>query len=142
MGTRASFFVGNPSDLPNRDWLGCIAWDGYPDGDCKGFVGATSAEDFIARVEALMSRRDDFCDPKQHSFPFPWRDDLYLTDYTYAYFDGRVQVTCYHSGWRDLTDDMSEAWGDDEDDELPDNVPAPEGRGSKGPDSILVFSIP
>lgn len=140
MGTRASFFIGNPSDTVNRDWLGCIAWDGYPSGDCKALAGATSPEDFIARVESICRTRDDYCDPTKHSFPFPWSDDLYLTDYTYAFFDGRVQVTCYHAGWRDMAEDMSDAWRDDAANELPSNVPAPEGRGPKGPDSIMIIS--
>lgn len=31
MGTHAQFFVGNPQDLEGREYLGSLAWDGYPD---------------------------------------------------------------------------------------------------------------
>lgn len=145
MGTRASFFIGNPSDVENRQWLGCLAFDAYPDGDVgKALVGASTPDQFIAGVERL-SAEDDFTDPLRHSFPFPWRDDLYLTDYTYAFFDGRVQVTCYNGGWRDLTPDLVareiDPWPDDRD-ELPSNVPAPSEDGPKGPDSIMIIGIP
>ena len=141
MGTRAQFFIGNPSDVSQRDWLGCVAWEGYPDGDCgKALLGVTSPEQFISAVERIAEERDDFTDPNKHSFPFPWDDDLYLTDVTFAFFDGRVQVTLFHSGWRDLKEDMRDAWGEDAPDELPDNVPAPTGRGPKGPDSVMILS--
>jgi hypothetical protein len=144
MGTRAQFFIGNPQDIENRQWLGCIAFDGYPDGDCgTELANATSAEAFISGVEAIRSSRDDFTDPLVNSFPFPWRDDLFLTDYTYALFDGRTQVTCFHHGWRELSAvlaDKSEdgPWSDN--DELPSTVSAPADSGPKGPDSILIFS--
>lgn len=143
MGTRAQFFVGNPSDLENRDWLGCTAWDGYPDGYCgEAFRDVATAEQFVAAVEGFRTR-DDFCDPFKHSFPFPWRDDLYLTDYTYAFFDGRMQVTCYRGGWRDLGAVLASAGNDDiwaDADELPSNVPAPDAKGPKGPDSIMIIT--
>lgn len=143
MGTRAQFFIGNPSDVANRDWLGCTAWDGYPDGYCgKAFANVETAEQFMAAVDGLKTR-DDFCDPMNNSFPFPWRNDLYLTDYTYAFFDGRMQVTCYHGGWRDLravlaADDDAEVY--DGPDELPGNVPAPDAKGPAGPDSIIIIT--
>lgn len=141
MGTRAQFFIGDPSDASARQWLGCVAWDGYPDGDVgKALRGAVDEGAFKARVGLLQTAREDFCDPAKHSFPFPWTDDLYLTDFTYAFFDGRVQVTCYHGGWRDLARVMNaekddEIWSDV--DELPGDVPAPDGDGPKGPDSIM-----
>lgn len=146
MGTRASFFIGNPSDLGARDWLGCVAWDGYPDGDVGELLQhVTTSDAFIAAVEQIKAKRDDFTDPEINSFPFPWRGDVYLTDYTYAFFDGRVQVTSYHAGWRDLTPDVVsravDPWKDDEADELPTNVPAPEAKGPPGPDSIMILSV-
>lgn len=147
MGTRAQFFIGNPSNVDNRQWLGCVAWDGYPDGDCgKALVGVSSPEEFIAAVEGLAAKRDDFTDPMRHSFPFPWRNDLYLTDFTYAFFDGRVQVTPFHGGWRDLTADLIagdiDPWGEDATDELPSDVLAPSEDGPKGPDSIMIIGVP
>ena len=144
MGTRAQFFIGNPSDVSTRQWLGCVAWDGYPDGDCgEALLGASTLNDFVAGVEKIAAKRDDFTNPTERSFPFPWKDDLYLTDVTYAFFDGRVQVTCFHAGWRDLTDNMDDAWNTDAADELPRDVPAPEaGDKSAGPDSIIILTVP
>lgn len=147
MGTRAQFFINNPQDIDNRIWLGTIAWDGYPGGDCDGLAGAASAEDFRRLVALLGSTRNDFCDPTTHSFPFPWEDDLFLTDYTYAFFDGAVQMTCFHTGWVNLADyladeALAEAYGEG-DDQLPENVPAPTGNAGapKGPDSIMIMSV-
>lgn len=140
MGTRAQFFIGNPQQLESREWLGCVAYDGYPDGDCGEMLSSvTSPETFRDAVEKIKAKRADFTDPSKHSFPFPWEDDLFLTDFTYAWFDGAVQATCYHHGWRPLN-----AFGPDKDpyghntpDELPGDVPAPSGHGPKGPDSIM-----
>lgn len=145
MGTRASFFVGDPSDTASRFWLGCVAFDGYPSGDCgQELVKARTQEEFIGAVSNINAVRDDFTDAAQNSFPFPWKDDLYLTDYTYAFFDGRVQVTCFHGGWRDLTGDLvagkSNPWPDDVEDELPGDIPAPSGEGPPGPDSIMIIT--
>ena len=144
MGTRAQFFVGNPQDLHSREWLGCIAWDGYPDGDCSKLKDAKSAEDFISIIEKIRTR-DDFTDPLKQSFPFPWRDNLFRTDYTYAFFDGRVQVTYFHNGWRDLVNVLAaesndDLWPEEDRDELPNDVLAPKSEKPKGPDSIMIFT--
>lgn len=140
MGTRAQFFIGNPEDLDSRRWLGCVAWDGYPDGDCgEHLIPTATADEFEAAVRALAEKREDFTDPEIHSFPFPWDDDLFLTDYTYAIFDGCTQVTCYHGGWRRLNGDLTDAWKGS--DELPGNVKAPTGGGELGPDSIMILRM-
>lgn len=146
MGTRAQFFIGNPVNVDNREWLGCVAWDGYPDGDCgNALLGATSPEDFIARVETIKAKRDDFTDPLTHSFPFAWRDDLFLTDCTYAYFDDAVYFTSFHGGWIRLQDFLRDQKVRDEyesdDDRLPRDIPAPNVDGPKGPDSIMIIGL-
>lgn len=147
MGTRAQFFIGDPQDVEGREWLGCVAYDGYVGGDCgETLSGAKTPEAFRAAVKRLQELRDDFTDPETQSFPFPWANDLFLTDYTYAFFDGRVQVTCFHSGWRDLppTFDPKFAgenlWPEGQD-ELPHDVKSPAGSGPKGPDSIMILSM-
>lgn len=145
MGTRAQFFIGNPEDVETRQWLGCVAWDGYPDGDIGRLLsGCGSPAVFVDGVNAIKASRRDFCDPAKHDFPFPWKDDLFLTDFTYAFIDGRVKVTCFHHGWRDLSqvlgDTEAEHWSDEN--ELPGNVQAPSKTGKPdGPDSIIVLSI-
>lgn len=145
MGTRAQFFVGNPSDIVGRKFLGTVAFDGYPDGDCgDALMGVKDAETFEACVRHIASKRRDFSDPAERSFPFPWRDDLYLTDCTYAFFDGAVQFTSFHIGfvplekYRTFTDAECEAYG--ETDTLPRNVPAPNSDLPKGQDSIMILT--
>lgn len=148
MGTRASFFIGDPQDMDGREWLGCIAWDGYPDGDCAVLALATSADEFRAAVAALAASRDDFCDPAKHGFPFPWEDDLFLTDYTYAFFGGAVQCTCFHSGFAPMAAFLAEgAEGEafheeygKRGDTLPANVKAPAQYDRKAPDSIIIIT--
>jgi len=148
MGTRAQFFVGDPQDIENREWLGCIAWDGYPDGDCNILAEAKNADEFRALVKQLAETRDDFCDPAKFGFPFPWKDNLFLTDCTYAFLDGETKFTYFHNGFVSINAYLS---GDDEFrgsyneglERLPSNVPAPSGTGKAGgPDSIIVVSVP
>jgi len=101
MGTRASFWVGNPTDLDNREWLGRIAWDGYPDGLPE--LADVSSEAEFREVVAEYSERDDFAHP-EGGWPFPWADNIFLTDHTYAFFDGEVKVACFDKGWASFAD--------------------------------------
>lgn len=145
MGTRAQFFVGDPRDLENREWLGTIAWDGYPDGDCAALAKASSEVGFRALVKHLKDTRRDFCDPAKNDFPFPWKDDLFLTDCTYALFDGAVQYSSFHTGFIPLAEFLAadeearEAYFE-RPDSLPEDVPAPSSQDKPpGPDSIMVL---
>jgi len=84
-----------------------------------------------------LSKRNDFADPKK-GWPFPWDDDIFLTDYTYAFFDGKLQVACYHHGfvpWEKATDER-EDW--EKAGRLPGNVEAPKAYDSSQPDSIII----
>lgn len=145
MGTRAQFFIGDPRDVEGREWLGCIAWDGYPDGDCGRLAGATTEAEFRNRVELLKASRDDFTDPAIRSFPFPWRNNLFLTDWTYAWFGGEVQATCYHRGFvslrRYLADPAFAEGYHEGAEQLAGDVPAPVTEGPRGPDSIMVLTV-
>ncbi len=135
MGTRASFWIGNPMEIENREWLGCIAWDGFP-GGIPGIKEVKTAEDF--RVLVLQqSEREDFAKPDK-GWPFPWADNIFLTDYTYAFFDGKVQVTCFHGGFVPLDEYSDETRKEDT---LPDNIPAPKPYDSSQPDSIIILGI-
>ena len=146
MGTRASFFIGNPEDIENRKWLGCVAWDGYPDGDIGNYLKSVKTEqEFTDAISEVSKARDDFCDPAECDFPFPWNDDLFLTDFTYAFFDNDVHATSFHSGWATLQEHLNadDEWFDkySEREELPSNVKAPEKTGKpSGPDSIIILS--
>lgn len=145
MATRATFWVGNPLDLAHREWLGAIAFDGYPErGGKVDFDECQSEEGFRAVVKAI-SRHDDFAHP-EGGFPFPWPNDIFLTDYTYAWFDGQVQVTCFHEGfkswdeyWQHIDDENADEMVGEWEDALPDNVPAPSPYNPSQPDSIIII---
>lgn len=59
MGTRAAFFVGDARDVENRTWLGCIAWDGYPEGDCSILADAATESAFRALVGRIACYQRD-----------------------------------------------------------------------------------
>lgn len=87
MGTRAAFFVGDIRDLEKREWLGCIAWDGYLEGVSE-IILARSEEEYREAIKKYSSR-DDFATP-DGPFPFPWMDDLCITDFTYTWMDEKL----------------------------------------------------
>lgn len=141
MGTCAQFFIGDPRNVEAREWLGAVAWDGYPEGDIgEALNGADTEDSFREAILKIASQRDDFCDPAVRSFPFPWKDDLFLTDCTYALFDGQVQYASFHRGFVPLSARLSEDEMDEEDwDALSGSVPAPASELPRGPDSIMIF---
>lgn len=85
MGTRSDFYVGQGSDA---EWLGSIAWDGYPDGIPDRILKAVEEQDYREQVKAFLTSRDDASLP-QHGWPWPWNDSG-LTDYAYAFNDNAV----------------------------------------------------
>lgn len=97
MGTRAAFWIGDPR-TENREWLGCVAWDGYPGGDCRNLFEATTEQEFRERIAAMRASRKDFATPDK-GWPFPWSDDVFLTDFTYAWIDGNPVASCFHHGF-------------------------------------------
>lgn len=148
MGTRAQFFIGDPMDITSREWLGTIAWDGYPDGECEGLVGCKNQRAFKNFIRYTLAKRDDFCDPKKRGFPFPWVNNLFLTDWTYTWWDGRVQISSFNRGWIDLDRYMSDGrvrrgYHRRRKTTLSKNVPAPgNGVWDRGaPDSIMIVSM-
>lgn len=133
MGTRSQFFIGDPSTIGNQ-WLGCAAYDGGP---CQK-VGQSlkkviDEESFRSAVRKMAKELHHFTDPADHDYPFPWICDVFLTDATYAWIDGRLMFTPFHRGWIHLEEyfnhcnDEHFAWIDDQD-ELPYNISAPTGR--------------
>ena len=145
MGTRASFFVGDPRDIEAREWLGCIAWDGYPSG-LPQLEGLQSEEEFRGAVRNVKKDRNDFADPANGGWPFPWADDIFLTDYTYAWMDGRLQGSYFHFGledWEELKEELKEKKDksryEDSDSSL-QNIPAPMSYDRGQPDSIMVIT--
>lgn len=95
MGTRADFYIGTGV---NAEWIGSMAWDGYPDGRPSEVIRATTVEDFRREV-GVLSLNKDFTTPEQ-GWPWPWKNS-HLTDYSYVYEDGKVWATCFGYDWFD-----------------------------------------
>jgi hypothetical protein len=104
MGTRADFYVGRGAQA---EWLGSVAYDGYPDGPPEPILSATSADDFRERVRAVVTSGDDGTLPEQ-GWPWPW-DTSSNTDYAYAYDAGRVWISCFGCAWVLTEDDLESA---------------------------------
>jgi hypothetical protein len=95
MGTRADFYVGRGE---SAEWLGSIAWDGYPAGlyDTLRFSAETE-EAWRQSVAATLSQRDDATTPEK-GWPWPW-DDSATTDYAYAFDGGKVHASNFGGSW-------------------------------------------
>jgi hypothetical protein len=94
MGTRADFYIGRGA---HAEWLGSIAYDGYPDGPPQAVLSATTEPDFRERARAVITEGDDGTLPEQ-GWPWPW-DTSSTTDYAYAFDDGKVWLSCFGCAW-------------------------------------------
>src|SRR4051812_10557277 len=95
MGTRADFYVGRGE---TAEWLGSIAWDGYPSGlyDTLRFSVETE-EAWRQNIADTLSQRDDATTPDK-GWPWPW-DDSGTTDYAYAFDGGKVYASNFGRPW-------------------------------------------
>lgn len=109
MGTRADFYVGRGE---NAEWLGSIAFDGYPSG-LPDILRRRAEKSFRAQVERIM-KTDDSATRPSDGWPWPW-DDSGTTDFAYAFEGGKVWASCFGREWveakkfDDLSDDQQEA---------------------------------
>jgi len=94
MGTRADFYVGRGEQA---EWLGSIAWNGYPEGIPEEVKGAPTEAVFREAVEKMIQERDDGTHPRE-GWPWPWEDSQ-TTDYAYAFETDTVYASCFGSGW-------------------------------------------
>lgn len=94
MGTRADFYVGCG---PSAEWLGSVAFDGYPSGMPKALLTASTEAEFRAVVEKELSGRSDATYPAD-GWPWPWENSG-LTDYSYNFDGFRTYVAHYGRGW-------------------------------------------
>lgn len=94
MGTRADFYIGTDQ---NAEWLGSIAWDGYPDGIEPRLLRAKNKRQFKAALKKFFSERDDVTLPEM-GWPWPW-DDSRTTDFAYAWDGKRTVVSCFGRGY-------------------------------------------
>ena len=112
MGTRADFYIGIDR---NAEWLGSIAWDGYPDGIPDEILTAATEADFRNGVRLLLLGRDDATTP-EHGWPWPWESSR-LTDFSYAWQDGTAWIAS--DGWY-----AAEDWAaDPKPDPIPEDFP-------------------
>jgi hypothetical protein len=94
MGTRADFYLGRGKDA---EWLGSIAWDGYPEAiDCVILQAGTKPE-YLAAVKAFLAGRDDSTLPAD-GWPWPWEDSN-TTDCAYAFDSEKVWVSWFGRDW-------------------------------------------
>lgn len=106
MGTRADFYIGRGKQA---EWLGSIAYDGYPDNvlkDGKRLGSATSPEEFKAALANEGAKEDHFTNPEQ-GWPWPWEDSQ-TTDYAYAFDEGQVWVSCFGRAWMTVRESLDE----------------------------------
>lgn len=98
MGSRADFYVGRGEDA---EWLGSIAWDGYPEGVAKDFkiMKSKSEKQYRKRIAKLLAADDSAIYPGD-GWPWPW-EDSHTTDFSYAWDGDRVYATCFGHGWLD-----------------------------------------
>lgn len=83
MGTRVCAWIGNPHDYENREYLGSLAYDGY---NIPPLVAkAKTAEEFRKIWFKYAKQQRHFCSPDR-PFPFPWADDIFVTDIVVAWF--------------------------------------------------------
>lgn len=133
MGTRASFWINNPTDLQNRVWLGCIAYDGNPESLPELYTVSTQEE--FQKTIVLYSDRADFSSP-DNGWPFPWNDDIFVTDFTYFWDDSKVMFACFHTGFFELPNEID--WDSIQKNNLPYDVSAPSEYNPEQPDSIII----
>lgn len=103
MGTRADFYVGRGLEA---EWLGSIAWDGHPEGINKPLLSATTEEDYRNRVAIQIQETKSGTTPDM-GWPWPWRDSR-ITDYAYAFHEGKVWASCFGDPWFDPMEEEEE----------------------------------
>lgn len=119
MGTRADFYVGRDVEA---EWLGSIAWDGYPSGIDEVVLRASTEGQWRETVAAFLAREDGTL--SEAGWPWPW-DDSNTTDYAYAFEDGKVYGSCFGHPWF-AVDVAAEGYGEpDYDGDEPKGLPFP-----------------
>lgn len=109
MGTRADFYVGKGKDA---EWLGSVAWDGYPGGLPQELFKITDPEKWYQAIHDLLTSREDGTLPKD-GWPWHWEDSQ-TTDYAYTFtYDskkgiGKVWACCFGYAWFDPLEEEPE----------------------------------
>lgn len=98
MGTRADFYSQTSGGL---EWLGSIAWDGYPSGIPATIFDCKTDEEWREKVAKFIASRDDGTKPDQ-GWPWPWEDSS-TTDCAYAQV-GKVACIEQSGQWVSVED--------------------------------------
>ena len=121
MGTRADFYVGRGA---NAEWLGSVAWDGYPDNDDYDLIFASAEErPFRLSVNELLGRRDDGTMP-EHGWPWPWEDST-TTDWAYTFDGGEIYASYFGAPWVPVSQYLQ--FNDEQQEAYRDSAPADGG---------------
>jgi len=102
MGTRADFYVGRGE---KAEWLGSIAYDGYPegltgdDGVGESLVATPcgSEAEWRERVAKFLASRENSTQVAD-GWPWPWTDSG-TTDWAYAFDGAVVYLSCFGRAW-------------------------------------------
>lgn len=137
MGTRADFYMGRGKDA---EWLGSIAWDGYPEGIDKKILLAEIESEFRNFVSTFLQREDGTL-PEQ-GWPWPWEDSN-TSDYAYAFDNGVVYGTCFGHGWWVAKDGEPQ----DQEEDIPKITDWPNMKDRQNVtlgkrSGLMVFSVP
>lgn len=116
MGTRADFYLGRGR---NAEWLGSIAYDGYPyvfdrNGIPMNVLKSTDKLEFMHYLYLFFRKKDDYISTS-NGWPWPWEDSR-TTDYSYAFDDGKVYVSCFGHKWK-TWEDLKKEEPEEEDEE-------------------------
>lgn len=115
MGTRADFYIGRGV---GAEWLGSIAWDGYPDGIAPPVLRAKTAPAFRAALSKFFKASSSTTLPEQ-GWPWPWENSQ-TTDYAYAFDEGLVWASNFSHGWWKAREEQPEREEDECKVEFPD----------------------
>lgn len=113
MGTRADFYVGRGQDA---EWLGSVAWDGYPSGFPTALMLHSDERTWRQAVKNILTEREDGTLPEQ-GWPWPW-ETSHTTDYAYALDGGKVYGSCFGNEWWPASDEPSD-YDEEKDEEIP-----------------------
>lgn len=142
MGTRADFYVGKGKD---SEWLGSIAWDGYPKGGRIQSILETDSEDIYRAAVCIMfdDDRDDVTLPAR-GWPWPW-DSSKTTDFAYTFDNGAVWISCFGSLWLEQSLFMAREKSDEQYEQEKEEFPDMTDRKNVtlGPRSgVMIISAP
>jgi len=139
MGTRADFYIGRGK---NAQWLGSIAFDGYPDGNPRPLLNVVIEQKYREQVAAILDDAKSGATKPEHGWPWPWKDSN-TTDFAYAFDEGSVWGTCFGHGWWPF-----EKWEETKDNNLPKITDWPQmdtdcaARAGSDRSGVMVITAP